>query len=77
MPPVMRGEGQDRRKTPASCSDTSPGDRITIALELGRRALEIYLAAHPDATLGDARDLMMKRNRFSRRPSLVAEGRRG
>ncbi len=71
---VMRREGQDHRKMPATCSDNSPGERMAIALGLGERALELYLAAHPDATLREARELMMKRNRFSRRPSLVAEG---
>ena len=69
----MAGGGEDREVI--ACANKSPGERVVIALELGKRALELYLAAHPEMPPLEARDQLMKRNGFCRRPSRVAEGK--
>jgi hypothetical protein len=51
-----------------------PAERIQLALALGERCLQLYLAAHPEKSAAEAREILRKSNRYGRTPSAVADG---
>jgi endonuclease V-like protein UPF0215 family len=54
----------------------TPEERVRLALELGRRALEIFLASQPPGTtVEEARRILRRNKHRGRRPSRVMDER--
>ena len=51
----------------------SPAERLELALRLGRESLALFLAAHPDLTESEARDVLRRNKQAGRRPSGVID----
>jgi hypothetical protein len=52
----------------------TPAERLESALRLGREALVLYLAAHPEMTESEARKVLRRNKHAGRRPSRVMDG---
>jgi hypothetical protein len=52
----------------------SPAERMDLSRALGERCLDLYMAAHPDKSLAEAREILQRSNRYGRMPSAVADG---
>ena len=56
----------------------TPGERMLLALRLGREALEVFHATlPPGTTLDEAREILRRNKQKGRRPSKVMEAPRG
>ena len=49
-------------------------ERMELALALGERCLQVYMAAHPEVSRADATEILQKKNRHGRVSSAVADG---
>ncbi|HEX4825849.1 MAG TPA: hypothetical protein VFV19_16225 [Candidatus Polarisedimenticolaceae bacterium] len=52
----------------------TPGERVQLALKLGRAAMALFLANHPGVSEATARKILSRQKNAGRRPSRVMDG---
>jgi hypothetical protein len=52
----------------------TPAERFELARRLGREALELFMAAHPEMSRSEAREELRRQKHAGRRPSRVIDG---